>query len=434
MRALLPAVLAIVALVGHARADSPSKFDIATYTAPAGWTREDLGTAVRHTLLDGSTFCQINMLKSAPGSGDVKTQYVNVWNTTAAELKFTGAASSIQRPTIKGWSSKAGRSSFVAEGITVHATVNVYASATLTMIVFTLGTSTCEDKLTTFFASLSLDTPAATPTAPTATTGEWTARVQRDWVLVTKGAVRVYLYFVVPYNASNFSGTGLVDRDYYWTNYVAKQFAIASTQYRDGSEYIGSFKPKYVEGWGTDRATNERRFVGMTMGIVPNAVMLVVASAPDEATFRATFPNAAERDSSDLYAMTRFNRFPIGSAIDIAGTWQDGGSQMTHWYDVNTGAYAGATAAVQSATFTFAADGTYRSVHNGATGQVGAMKAYQQNYKGRFKVESWRVTATDRFQGRTDAFAAHLQAVRGGWLLALDDGRGSSYVLVRTAR
>lgn len=435
----------LVFVVGVANADTTSRFDIATFKVPADWTREEVGTAVRYTLLKDAAFCQINILKSGTGSGDVKTDYVNTWNATATDLKFTGAASSVQRPAIKGWSSKAGRGSFVTEGITIQATVNVYAAGSTTMIILTLGTGTCDASLTRFFASLSLAAPAAAPAVtptpdapPTGTTsvklGDWTASLHRDWVQVTNGSMRVYLYFMVPYDASSFSGTGVVDRDYYWSNYVAKQFAITSTQYRDNGETIGSFKPKYVEGWGTDRATNERRFVAMTLSIAPNAALLAVASAPDEASFRAAFPKASELNGSDLAAMSRFNRFPIGNAKDIAGTWQSGGGQTMNWYDANTGAYVGATGVATSDVFTFAADGSYRSVHNGASGAVGGMKTFQQNYAGTFKVESWRVTATKRFEGRTATFDAHLQAVRGGWLLALDDGRGSSFVLVRTKR
>ncbi len=442
-------VLVFALIATRAVAGGASRFDIATYALPGDWAREETDAAVRHTLVEGNKFCQINIFKPTASSGDVNTDFGTTWTATAASWKLTGEATSMTRPAIKGWSNKSGRGSFV-QGATVQATVTVYTSGNLSVSVITIGTSaSCEANLAKFFASLSLAAPASnaptaaapSPASPapttagaTSTTDDWTSVVQHDWVQVSKGGMRVYLYFVVPYDSNLFSGTGVVDRDYYWTNYIGKQFAIESTQYRDNGEVIGGLKPRYVEGWATDRTTRERRFVAMTLSISPNAAMLTVASAPDEASMRATFPNANDKNVSDLTAMSRYNRFPAG-ASDILGTWQDGATQVAQWYDARTGANVGATFVARTSSFVFAADGTYSSEHKGATGAaVGPMSTYQQNYKGTYKIDGWRVTATKRYKGRTDVFDAALQAVRGGWLLALTDSSRVNYVMVRTAR
>jgi hypothetical protein len=39
--------------------------------------------------------------------------------------------------------------------------------------------------------------------------------------------------------------------------------------------------------------------------------------------------------------------------------------------------------------------------------------------------------ATNRYQGKTEKFDAHFQAVRGGRLLFLNDNKGGSYLLVK---
>ncbi|MCE9576815.1 MAG: hypothetical protein K8W52_26955 [Deltaproteobacteria bacterium] len=260
----------------------------------------------------------------------------------------------------------------------------------------------------------------------------WISTVQDDWVLAHKQDVDVYLYYALPYNADRFTGTGVSDRDYYWDTYVARQFAVQSRQHRDGDTI--ALHPSYVEGWATDRVTGRRRFLAMYLGVVPNAGLITLVAAPDEETVRAWFPKAAEWQS-ELAGLARYNQFPIG-ADDLVGTWEDGsGTQTASWYDANTGAFAGVTFAAHTSTFTFASDGTYQSVHNGASGAaVGPMSTFHQEYRGTYAVSAWSVTATHRFGDQPASFGAHFQAVRGGRLLALDDGRGSSFLLVRTAR
>lgn len=257
----------------------------------------------------------------------------------------------------------------------------------------------------------------------------WISSIQPDWVLAQKGETKVYLFFVLPYRSENFSGTGVMDRDFYWDNHVAPVFKTTSKAYQDGGEFVSSMQPKYVEGWGQDPQTGQRRFLGMYLTVSPNAAMLTVASTVDENSMRQIFPKASDRWTSDLVAMSRYNKFAIGPN-DLNGTWQSGGSQMTQWYDSFTGAYAGATIASSSATFFFTGP-TYSSIHNGATGAVGAMNTFQQEYIGNSTISNWTITLTNRYQGKTQQFDAHFQAVKGGRLLYLNNGAGEEYLLVK---
>lgn len=258
----------------------------------------------------------------------------------------------------------------------------------------------------------------------------WNSTIQNNWVAVEKNKAFVYLYYAVNYNSDHFTGTGVMDRDYYWDNYVAKQFNISSKQYKDDGEFVSSLKPKYVEGWGTDLQTGAKRFIAMILSVAPNAAQLTVASFPDEQAFRQQFPRANDKYNSDLMNMNRYNKFAVSSG-DLTGTWQSGGNQMTQWYNAVTGAYSGATFASSSATFIFQQGGKYSSIHNGATGAVGTMSSFQQEYKGAYTVQNWQVTATNRYQGKTEQFDAHFQAVKGGRLLYLNDNKGGNYLLVK---
>ncbi|MFD2201973.1 hypothetical protein [Shivajiella indica] len=257
----------------------------------------------------------------------------------------------------------------------------------------------------------------------------WVSTIHPDWVLVQKGETKVYLFFVLPYQSEIFDGTGVMDRDFYWDNHVAPIFKTTSKSYQDAGEFISSFKPKYVEGWGQDPQTGERRFFGMYLTVSPNAVMLTMASTLDENGLRQQFPIAADRWTSDLAAMSRYNKFAIGPN-DLNGTWQSGGSQMTQWYNEVTGAYAGATVAATIATFNFSGN-TYTRIHNGATGFIGAMNTFQQEFKGATKIKEWNISMTNRFEGKTHDFNAHFQTVKGGRLLYLNNQTGEEYLLVK---
>jgi len=160
---------------------------------------------------------------------------------------------------------------------------------------------------------------------------------------------------------------------------------------------------------------------------------MTVASFPDEASFRQAFPKANDQYVSDLTEMSRYNKFAIGSN-DVFGTWQNGNTSTMQWaYETPSGyeGYAGMTVAATSASFTFNADATYSSIHNGATGAVGAMSTFHQEYKGKNTITNWNMLLTNRWQGETQSFDASFTAIRGGRVLKLNNGAGQEYNLVK---
>ncbi|MCK6616664.1 MAG: hypothetical protein L6Q51_03380 [Cyclobacteriaceae bacterium] len=69
----------------------------------------------------------------------------------------------------------------------------------------------------------------------------------------------------------------------------------------------------------------------------------------------------------------------------------------------------------------------------GASGMVGSMQTYSQEYKGKAAVSNWEIILPNRFEGKTSAFHAWFEAVRGGRVLHLQDKQytGSHYSLVK---
>lgn len=450
---------------------STEKFDIASYSAPAGWMKESGDGFVAYTINNNANneYARILIFKSIPGTGNIDTDFDTEWRELVQANYQPGEFTQTNVSDYKdGWVSKIGVAPFKYKNAN-HAAllITMVKAQTKMSFVFISNTTSYQTAFEDFASSLefgvagknitqqkrsvsdgksnSVQTAILPPVQQNSNTASrssgftfttsnfddgWTSTIQKEYVLVEKGNARVYLFYAVPYNSDNFTGTGVMDRDYYWDNYVAPQFKTTSKQYNDAGEFVSSFLPKYVEGRGTDPVSGKPAFIAMTLSVAPNAVQLTVASFPDEISFRQTFPKANDRFVSDLTAMNRYNKFAIGKS-DFQGTWQSGGSQMTQWYDAVTGNYAGATIASSSATFHFYNDGSYASIHNGATGAVGAMNTFQQEYKGTCTVSNWNIVLTNRYQRNTYNFDAHFQAVRGGRLLYLNNNAGESYLLVK---
>lgn len=446
------------------------KFDIVSFTPPAGWVKETGNGFVAYTKVNETKgeYARILLYASQPATGNVDTDFDTEWMELVKPNYNPGTFTDVSTSNYKdGWVAKIGVAPFQF-GNQNHAVVlNTLLKNKIKMSnVFISNTVAYQSDFEDFGSSFDfggtkqsklVQKPIAkmeNNAAGTVSMNEsnqqtsvnmnhngytfsvsnfddgWVSQIQDDRVLVERNNCKVYLCFAVPYNSDHFTGTGVMDRDYYWDNYVARQFMITTKQYKDDGEFISSLKPKYVEGWGTDPETGENRFIAMTLSVAPNTAQITVASFPDEDLFRRTFPNANGKFTSDLTEMSRYNKFAIG-LNDLAGTWQSGGSQMLQWYDGITGAYAGATMAASSATFTFSNSGTYSSIHNGATGAIGAMNTFQQEYKGASSISNWNIQLTNRYQGKTGNFDAHFQAVRGGRLLYLNNNAGENYLLVK---
>jgi uncharacterized protein (TIGR02145 family) len=431
-------------------------FDLAYFTAPLNWKKEKGNGYVSYEFAEDKTgnYAKIIIYKSLPGTGNLQTDFNTEWNDLIATPYKTSTLLDVAEKDLPdGWKIKVGGASFVFKNKQSNATlitgVNTGYKISLVMLSNTdkfQNEFEAFSKSVVFKMSPSVQNNPMTITIPqnnnpavnngyTYSTSNfddgWVSTVQNDYVLVEKGNQAVYLNFSVPYNASQFSGTGLRDAEFYWDNYVTRLFNVKSKQFNDGGSM--ALKPPYMEGYATDKRTGKSCFIGMYLLITPNAASVVIGTTPDENTFRLMFPKANDPFGSDLAAMTRYNKFAI-AAKDITGTWQNGNTETAQWYYVSPSGYenyAGMTVAATSATFSFNDKGSYTSIHNGATGAVGNMNTFQQEYKGNYSVTNWMLTATNRYGGKTDKFDAFFMAIRGGRILKLNNNAGQDYSLVK---
>lgn len=437
------------------------KFDLVSYTPPKGWKKQATEQTVQWLHEDSTkgTFCIIMIFKSLQSSANSKENFDAAWETVVKEAVTINTAPEMQPvATEDGWEVQSGYAPFESEGqkgVALLATSTGFGK--LVNILMLTNSDVYETQIANFLESVIIAKPAdaannnaaeKSATQPSTKTVKdgftfsstnfddgWVSTIHNDWVLVTKGDIKVYLWYALQYDYNKFSGTGIVDRDYYWDNYVSKYFTIQTKQYKDGGEVIGSLKPAYVEGWAIDKETGQKRFIGMRLDISPNTAKIVIGSAKDESTLWQQFPkaNGGAYSTSDLSNMNGYNKFAL-TANDILGTWQDGNTSTMQWYytagSANPGGYAGMTVAATSATFNFNTGGNYTSIHNGATGAVGNMSTFQQNYKGKYTVTNWNVTASNRWNGKTETFDASFEVIRGGRILHLNTP-GIKYSLVK---
>ncbi len=284
------------------------------------------------------------------------------------------------------------------------------------------------------------NTPAQSTTVPASSTpgtftfvrtnwdDGWVSTIQSDKVVVTKGSIRVYIYFPIQHNDE----TRRQGRDYYWDNYIAKQFGILSKQYQDKGEVIGALKPPYIEGLAIDPATGKNCFLGFYVTSASGIMYPTLVVAPDAKTLCANFPNANDDYKSEIPAMRGYNKFAIAQS-DLTGTWKGGDFGAMNYYNAYSGNYQGMGAVATSDEFTFNADGTYSSKHSGAMGMVGNMQTYSQNYKGKATVSNWEIVLPNRFEGKTSTYYAYFEVIPGGRVLHLQDKqyKGMTYALVR---
>lgn len=444
-KSILFAGLFSVTMSGLAQKES---FDLASFTTPKGWKndrKEQLIQIVKQDEAKG-TYCIITLYKSVEASDDAKANFELSWESLVKETFTVKAAPEMQAPVKeKGWEALAGYAPFENDGHTAVALLVSSSGFKKVMNILVLTNSdSYESEMQQFLASVEFRQPEETALAkdmsastkksepaPSKSGGfeyvstnfddGWVSKVFDEYVLVTKGDIKVYLTYPEKFNASDFSGTGKQERFHYWDNTVSKFFQTGEIKF-DKMGALSEFSQQYIEGWATDKQTGDKRYVGMIVRIIAytGCLSIVMVSAPSPEALRKQFPKADGRYDNDLLSMYNYNKFAVGKN-DLTGTWTSAPSGMSmNWYSTTTGNQVGTTAVAKSDVFRFANNGTYTSTHNGATGWVGSMSTYQQEYKGGYSVTNWSCTVTKRWDGKTEQFGAWFEIINGGRVLHFD--------------
>ena len=109
-------LLSTVLLVSNSLAQS-AKFDIVTYTPPAGWSVEKDANSIRFSKESGSSFCVISVTRSVESIGDSAKNFELLWKGTATEGLNAGEPQRGKGGDKNGWQAEVGVAMFEKDGL-----------------------------------------------------------------------------------------------------------------------------------------------------------------------------------------------------------------------------------------------------------------------------------------------------------------------------
>lgn len=459
MKTLLLLALCLVASIeSFAQGET---YDIATFQAPAGWTKQETNYALAYSIVDNTagTWCQLGIYKSVPSGPSTSADFASEWKALVKPETYAGAT--LPAPSAKtndGWTISSGTSNFQWQNRNSQITlVNINGYGTMMSFVISTNSNRYNKDIDTFVNSIVLSKPAvAPPVVPTQTQTQtqattstptvsvtnapgnsgivrattnfddgWVAQPFADFVQVKRNQTTVLLHYAVALDDrlrgyDNMAGG-------FWEMLIAPRYQTNNVRTFQNEPYTYN-KVYFMEADAVEGATGKKCYVGLRVLIANGVARAIEIITPDAATLMAEFGDQAKIES-----MMNYNKFAV-SPQDIVGKWEESSSTGVQMYNTVTGQYAGMNASASANSFEIKADGTYDSNHKGAYGMVGSMQFYDQKYHGKYTLTTWDITMTNRFKGKTDVYWCQYEAVRGGRVLRLADKSASAmtYALVKT--
>ena len=267
----------------------------------------------------------------------------------------------------------------------------------------------------------------------------WTAYAKPDWVELKKGNITVLIHLANSQIKMEEGQTPVLNA-IAWDVLVAPRYTGKSNFYSFAGT-ISYMRSSAIAATLTNAQGQSFYVVLFRRGGGPFMEFI----CPNKETFIQTFgvdiSPANERNllwSDDqlwmaLDNMQFRNKFAV-AATDLPGYWSNTSTSALQMYYTGSGNYAGMNATAVSTQFWMEKNGSYRSMHKGASGMVGSQQIFQQEYKGRYQVTSpWEVSFTNRHNGKTESFWCQFTITRQGRLLLLTnkEAAGIQYLLTR---
>lgn len=146
-----------------------SKFDIMTYTAPAGFTVEKDTGSIRFSKESGGNFCVISLSRSVDSVGDSGQNFAVLWKVMATD-GLNATTPQRGTPGLKdGWQAEIGLGTFEKEGLKGAAFLTTFTGNDKVVAVFVITSSdTCTADIEKFVDGVKLPPVTARPAPPTA--------------------------------------------------------------------------------------------------------------------------------------------------------------------------------------------------------------------------------------------------------------------------
>src|SRR6188768_2484596 len=92
MKSLLSFCICALTLSISTLAQAQETFDISTFRAPKGWSKQAGENSIEFSIEDKGNFCLVTLFKSIPGLGDPKENFNAAWDTIVKEAVNPSAA------------------------------------------------------------------------------------------------------------------------------------------------------------------------------------------------------------------------------------------------------------------------------------------------------------------------------------------------------
>jgi hypothetical protein len=251
----------------------------------------------------------------------------------------------------------------------------------------------------------------------------WTSTVQEDWVLVTKGNIRVLLHYPT-------SKIDVSSMDYEtisnnaWNTLVAPRYSDLQNyfNFRGSADYE---RPHFISGDVTDKTSGKKVHVALFKKGKGGWIEII---SPDKASFVQTF--GLDINKVDYYVDSKIweplqklancNKFAV-SAADLKGKWTNNFTGMTQYVNIYTGADAGADTHASNEVFEFGPGNMYKWELKVASGFVGNIKFQGVKSNGKFSVtNNWQVYFSE-IERKARTYNAYFSCIKDARILWLED-------------
>ena len=425
---------------------SIKKYDIFSYSAPAGFVLKEQKERLLYEKREGNSFCQIHIWAAQQGSSDPAANFKTDWEHFAVKPYNLTEPPTTQTEKQNGWVVVTGASQAAMDGIPFIVAVATFTQNDISWCAVSIfNDEKYAAVIDKFILGIKADSRKMVrkpnqatqqnniPVSNNSTGGitnsttnfddGWTAVVNNDYVKLTKACTELRLHYTD--KALDDARPNTIDApEYYWSKYVEPYFNVSNVQKWSGVQYPVIY---HIQANAVEKKTGKSCFVAIKI-VYSGGAKPVVVIAPDQNSYQQQFPHP-----NDIDPMLNANRFAL-TTNDIIGTWKGSGGVGVEYYNVYSGTYAGMSAVSSTDEFTFNSNGTYSSTYRSASMNSGGAQFGGQDYKGNFSVTDWSLTVTNRYKAKTTTYKAQLIAVKGGFLLYMEDSDNSSmkYTLFKT--
>ena len=164
---LFPILVFTALLASNALAQS-EKFDIVTYSAPAGWAVEKDAGSIRLTKEEGKNYCAISLTRSIDSVGDSGKNFEILWKEMAVNgLNATATPDRGKQGDKDGWQAEAAISPFEKDGLKGAVILTTFTGNDKVLAVLAISNSVSFQKdIETFVDNVKLPPIATRKAAP----------------------------------------------------------------------------------------------------------------------------------------------------------------------------------------------------------------------------------------------------------------------------